>query len=111
MRSDPRSPRRHGPLPVERVHLRPTFYSAIITAQFADGTPMPMALIAKDCGFRHPQRLSNLIRSSSGVPITTRLNFERVARLIRFPATQIFVEPVDAAPRLVKRANADEVCA
>ena len=108
MCSDPtRQPRQHGRLPLPRARLRRAFYAAIISAQFPDGTAMPMALIAKDCGFSHAQRLSNLLCSPDGVPITTRPLFERVARLLRFPVDHIFEAPLGPA-RLVKKANADE---
>jgi hypothetical protein len=109
VRSDPsRPPRQHGRLPAPRARLRPAFYAEIIAAQFEDGTALPMSLIAKDCGFRFAQRLSNLLRAPDGVPITTRPLFERVARLIHYPADHIFIETADPTPRLVKKANADE---
>ena len=97
MRADSQTPRRHGPLPTPRARLRPLFFAAIISAQFQDGSPMPMALIARDCGFSFPQRFSNLLRSRDGVPVTTRPLFERVARLLRFPAHQIFSDASAAA--------------
>lgn len=103
-----RLPRHHGRYKTARLRLRASFTLAIITATFADGASMPMTLIAKDCGFRHAQRLSNLLHAHDGVPITTRPLFERVARILRYPAEQIFVEPPDPTPRLVKRAMADE---
>ena len=100
-------PRQHGRLALPRARLRPAFYAAIISATFADGTPMPMALIAKDAGISHPQRLSNLLHAPS-VPISTRPLFERIARMLRYPTDHIFIETTDQTPRLVKNATADE---
>jgi hypothetical protein len=86
--------------------LRAQFIVAIIAASFENGAPIRLRTIAEDCGFKHAQRFSNLLHDPAGVPATTTKNFERVARLIRYPVDQIFVE-TDPPPRLVK-ANADE---
>ena len=108
MRPDPSRPRRHGYLAFPRLHLHPCFVLAVLTAAFPDGTPMPAKLIALDGGFRHPQRFSNLLHAPDGIPVSTRPLFERVARLLRHPADKIFVEPVDATPRLVKRTESEQ---
>lgn len=108
MRSDPqRPPRHHGRYPAPRARLRAAFTLAIVKAAFEDGAPIRLRTIAEDCGFKHAQRFSNLLHDPAGVPATTTKNFERVARLIRYPVDQIFVDTTDPAPRLVKR-NADE---
>ena len=92
-------PRHHGRYPAPRLRLRPAFIVAII-ATFQDGARMPMSLIAKDCGFRWQQRLSNLLHAPDGVPASTTKNFERIARMLRYPVNQIFAN-TDEAPRLV----------
>lgn len=94
MRPDPFRPRRHGYLPLARLGLHPSFVLAILTASFPDGTPMPAKLIASDAGFSHAQRFSNLLHNPAGVPISTRTRFERIARMLRYPVEQIFVEPI-----------------
>lgn len=101
-------PRRHGPRPQARLRVSPSFVVAVLTAAFPDGTHIPMRLIALDGGFSHPQKFSNLLHNAHGVPVSQRARFERIARQLRYPVEQIFVEPVDQTPRLVKRAETEQ---
>lgn len=94
--------RRRGPLPTPRLRLRCEFIDAVRESS------LTMAIIALQCGFKHGQRFSHLIYEES-VPITSRALFESVARLIDYPASQIFIDTPDASTRLV-RQGADEAC-